>query len=371
MSIGIVFSNLGRKIDDLNTQAVIPDNITLKGKPYAVDFGVAMNKLGVSLDDFTLMKTSSTKLELAYKGRVTNLTNAIRAMNKSGDLISSLRELDIPPAIRNSAQVRSYADRLRLNFNQQAWVKKAGETATLTETGLELRRKLKGPAPDTPTQVRTALDQNVTFKNYIDTEITALNNKITEASKSGSQTFTVGKVIKTTFTITGVALTLAVVINRAFNHMNNMNGCWLVNTISNSRCKIPLLTCDKVAGAKGTICQPLNLCGQSQNQPCLGPTTCIEYNKPLEGQAPTCKQTFADVIQSCQGCNTYCDIDKLQLPPEYTLECVNVNFWGALIDFFGGLTSSLYKDVVNLLSGNFLLYVALVIIALIVYNLVT
>lgn len=371
MSIGRVFANLGRKIDDLNTQAIIPDNLTLKGKPYAVDFGVAMNKLGVSLDDFTLVKGASSKLELAYKGKVTNLTSAIRAVNKSGDLIGGLRELDIPPAVRNSAQVRSYADRLRLNFNQQPWVKRAAETAALTETGLDLRRKLKGPAPDTPVQARNALAQNVTFKKYVDNEIATLNNKIAEASKGGSRTFTVGKVIKTTFVITGVAITLAVVIDLVFTHMRNMNGCWLVNTVSNSRCKIPLLTCDKIAGAEGTTCQPLNQCGSSQDQPCFSKTTCIEYNKPLQGQPSTCKRTLADVIKSCQGCNAYCDIDKLQLPPEYTLECVNVNYWGALVDFFGGVSSSLYKSVVDLLSGNFLLYVALVIVALIIYNLVT
>jgi len=375
MSVGRVFANLGRKIDDLNTQAVIPDNLTLKGKPYAVDFGVAMNKLGISLDNFTLVKGASSKLELAYKGKVTNLTNAIRAANKSGDLIGSLRELNIPPAVRNSAQVRSYADRLRLNFTQQPWVKKAGETAALTETGLDLRRRLKGPAPDTPMQARNALDQNATFKKYVDIEIATLNNKIAEASKGGSRTFTVGKVIKTTFTITGAAITLAVVINLVFTHMNNMNGCWLVNTVSNSRCKIPLLTCDKVAGAEGTTCRPLKQCGPSQDQPCFSRTTCIEYNKPIEGQEPsqppTCKRTLANVIKSCQGCSSYCNVDKLQLPSEYTLECVNVNFWGALVDFFGGVSSSLYKGIINLLSGNFLLYIALVIVALIIYNLVT
>lgn len=371
MYIGRVFVNLGRKIDDLNTQAVIPDNVVLKGKPYAVDFGVALNKLGISLDDFTLIKGASSKLELAYKGKVTNLSNAITAVNKSGDLIGSLRELDIPPALRNSAQVRSYADTLRLNFNQQAWVKRAGETLALTDTGLDLRRKLKGPAPDTPAQVRTALDQNVTFKKYVDTEISNLNKKIAEASKGGSRSFTVGKVIKTTFIISGAALTLAVVTNLVFDHMNNMNGCWLVNTVSSRKCKIPLLTCDKVAGAKGLICQSLNQCGPSQNEPCFGRTTCIEYNKPVEGQPPTCKRTLADVIKPCKGCGSYCNADKLQLPPEYTLECVNVNFWGAMIDFFGGVTSSLYKSVVNLLSSNFLLYVALVIVALILYNLIT
>ena len=366
MSIGRVFVSLSNKIDNLNTQAVIPDNVTLKGKPYAADFGVAMNKLGISLDDFTLIKSSTSKLELAYKGKVTNLTNAIKAVNTSGDLISGLRNLDIPPAVRNSAQVRSYADKLRLNFKQQPWVKRAGETAALTETGLDLRRKLKGPAPDTPTQARNALDQNVTFKKHVDNEMATLNNKITQASQGGRRTFTVGKVVKTTFTIVGAALTLTAVISLVFVHRSNMNGCWLVNTVSNSRCKIPLLTCDKVASAKGTMCSPLNSCGPSQNKPCFDRTTCIEYNE--DG---TCKRTLADVIKPCQGCNSYCSADKLQLPPEYTLECVNVNFWGALIDFFGGVTSSLYQGVLNLLSGNLLLYVALGIVLLIVYNLAT
>lgn len=365
MVFGSVFNNLGRKIDNLNAQAVIPDAINLKGKAYAADFGVAMRNIGLSLDDFSLIKTSSTKLELAYKGKVTSLSGAIQAVNKSGDLIGSLRQLDIPPSIRNSAQVRSYADKLRRNFSQQAWVKNAAETRALTETGLDLRRKLKGPSPDTPGQVRSVIAQNAAFKKYVDDAVSTLNEKITSSS---GRSFTVGKVAKTTFAITGVALTSAIIVNLVFKHRSSMNGCWLVDTLSNIRCKIPLLTCNGDAGDAGGCI--LNRCGPSKNQPCFSTTTCVEYDKSTQGPS-ICKKTLANVISAqgpCEGCNTYCNIDKLQLPPEYTLECVNVNFWGALIDFFGGVSSTLYDGIAKLFSGNFLLYVALVIIALILYN---
>lgn len=372
MSLGKVFSNLGRKIDTLNSQSVIPDRINLKGKPFAVDFGVAMNKLGVSLDDFTLVKRAS-KLELAYKGKVNNLSGAIRALNRTGDVIGGLRELDIPPPIRNSAQARLYADKFRLNFKEQAWVKNAAESRALTETGLDLRRKLKGPAPDTPTQVRNALDQNPTFKKYVSQEIDSLNAKLVQAGKAGNKTFTVGKVVKTTFSIAGVALTTTAIISLVFNHMNNMNGCWLVNTISNSRCKVPLLTCDQTTAEKGTLCRPLNQCGLSSNQSCFGSATCVEYAKPTtQVSTPSCKRTLGEAAaKPCQGCNQYCNAMMLQLPPEYALECVNVNFWGALVDFVGGVTSNLYQEVVKLLSSNFLLYVAFILVGLIVYYMVS
>lgn len=153
------------------------------------------------------------------------------------------------------------------------------------------------------------------------------------------------------------------------HHQHAMNGCWLVsNDGSGTKCKLQdPMTCsgDDISDCSGSC----SLCSGSQTYPTgkgkggkgmqtlntfftagtAPPATCVKYEPLPKGAKKGTKQKCKQYLPTCNGgdCSPYCDCSKIFCPPGYTLQCVNVSWWGAAADFLG----KGFDDIVNATEG--------------------
>jgi hypothetical protein len=174
------------------------------------------------------------------------------------------------------------------------------------------------------------------------------------------------------------------------DHMNKVNGCWLVNPTTGAKCKILNLSCNASAvdpGANGQVCPtckdvlggtnggasgntPTNF-GSSSSNSCPALSWSPGFAANLQGSPPVLtlpiatnyqnnypggtddagkctyeNQTVCGGTNSCNGvasdpCNdTSCNSSTYNLPPNCILRCVNMTLLEALDDMFNGCLPS-------------------------------
>lgn len=159
-----------------------------------------------------------------------------------------------------------------------------------------------------------------------------------------------------------------------------MNGCWLIEISSGTKCKISNLTCDADARQAGDICLPCSDCihdKQSFNK-CPGVICKGQENNPFPGSTcdnccdkkdGTTKQPCLPDAPSCSdGCDAMCSSKYPNIPQGYSMKCVNVDWWGALVDGVGGLGGDLSNLLNEILKWLLIAAAILIGIVLLVYG---
>lgn len=162
-------------------------------------------------------------------------------------------------------------------------------------------------------------------------------------------------------------------------HQDAMNGCWLIETSTGNKCKIPQLTCNADARKAGTSCLPCTDDCATTFNPCPG-VKCTETDGTTKSPFPgstcnnCCKATDGTTKLTClpdepsctDGCDPMCSSSSYRnIPQGYGLKCVNVDWWTALADGVGGLggdIDSLLKKILQWLLIGLAIIVGIIIL---------
>lgn len=159
-------------------------------------------------------------------------------------------------------------------------------------------------------------------------------------------------------------------------HQDSMNGCWLIETSTGNKCKIPQLTCNADARKAGTPCVPCTDCANNFN-PCAGVkcktadddspfpgSGCSNCCNAADGTTP--EDCLSDAPSCTDDCDPMCSSSKYRnIPQGYGMKCVNVDWWGALADGIGDLggdTDSLLKKILQWLLIGLAIIVGIIIL---------
>jgi len=225
--------------------------------------------------------------------------------------------------------------------------------------------------------------------------------------KEGKTGTTKGEWVKRFVSVAELAAfaTVAGLLYKAIKgHQKAMNGCWSINNQSGSKCKVPLLTCDKgdrtsgspICGSWGASapntgknilgdcttpaksCQVHDNCCDALPSTETGTIICQKYGLDKtgkiikDGNVPLCCQC----VPQCTGgtCSSLCDCSQLANCPAGTrLKCVNVDFWGAAGDFLGdalgGLLGGFFKALWRVAKW-IILAVGIVVLALVAWKII-
>jgi hypothetical protein len=162
-------------------------------------------------------------------------------------------------------------------------------------------------------------------------------------------------------------------------HQDSMNGCWLIETSTGNKCKIPQLTCNADARKAGTSCAACNEDCASTFNPCPGvkcKATDGTTNNPFPGSnCKNCCKATDGTKDTClpdqplctdDGCDPMCSSSSYRnIPQGYGLKCVNVDWWTALADGVGGLggdVDSLLKKILQWLLIGLAIIVGIIIL---------
>lgn len=206
-------------------------------------------------------------------------------------------------------------------------------------------------------------------------------NKLKEDAKSGKKTWGewTKETLKDVSKLSAMGLGSYAFYQMVKEHQNAMNGCWLIETSTGTKCKITQLTCDADARQAGTSCLPCQDCVTNKTafNPCPGVeckdkaaakspfpgTKCDNCCSPKDG---TIAQLCLSDAPSCSdGCDTMCSSKYPNIPQGYSMKCVNVDWWGALSDGVGGLggdIDSLLKNILKWLLIGLAIIVGVVIL---------
>jgi len=281
---------------------------------------------------------------------------------RDGDLKSAIEVLN--PDIKLDDPTLKTLDEYKIQFQKQTGyvdIKNVKDTET---EGKANSNKLGGD-PTSVDDLNNKLNANPDAKETIDKAIKALDDKIKEDSKS-TDSKTIGKWVKeSAYKLFKMGLKIAVglaisaeLFKLIKDHQNQMNGCWLINIKTGEKCKLSDLTCDSdQANANDNPC-PID--GED-----IPDTTCVSYSPSPSSSPASCITISEDNGCSGSNCSKYCSPSRVNCPSGYTLQCVNVDFFGALSDLceqpldFG---SNLLKNVLNILK--YILYGVLIILAI-------
>ena len=271
---------------------------------------------------FDLVKNADTGVyEIFRKGEKIDEIAVQKAM-REGDLMVTIREMkfdNIP------GEVEAYAKNYKRDFQNSAGYKAGKE--------MDNYKPSSRPNPGTEVgfleQIQADPKLNAKMKQVLDNL----------ASKVSDGRLEVGKWLKRTIVVAVGTLSLAWLYNKVIEHQKLMNGCWLVNLLGPAekvdRCKISTLSCDDVdkdsQEVQQYMCsdQAINQCGGADKTPCFSPGECIKFdvdNNCIETLGAPCAEGT---------CHPACSptANVVEVPPNYRLVCVHLNFWDSVEDF--------------------------------------
>ncbi len=331
-----------------------PENLDKIKKSFESELKGALKGYEVKIDpqskEFTLSKGTEKidikKIKKKMSGEFT----------KEGvytyDLKRILEEMKVPDidSPQNSAKI----DSIQRGYENSANYKLLTETRRLQMNAEKLSKQLGEVKSES--EYKEKYDK---LSKESKAKIDELQKKLDEKSKS-----TVGTWLKRAASIYGAIS----VYEAVKQHQKEINGCWLINTVSGNqedKCKVSRLTCP---GANKTS-QNFRNCGECHTDckgayfdPCLKDNS-IQTKQPSSNDICsncTCTSDCTDTSINCMNCV----VTKFNIPAGYTLYCKNVDFFGSLVD----LTNSTLDTAENIVSKivNILKYIALGIIILFV-----
>lgn len=166
-----------------------------------------------------------------------------------------------------------------------------------------------------------------------DPDIKKANEKVEDMARKevekGKITWDVGKWVTSGIKLAGAIFTAEMIYHWIKAHQHAMNGCWLIDPSSGTKCKVKTLTCDSAdySNPNGGY----SMCGTKYPQ--FQPGACLKIEK-TKGVCPK----GAGTLKQCKNgsCGPSCDCSYVSSCPKgWYLHCVNVSFWGAAGDMFG------------------------------------
>lgn len=268
---------------------------------------------------------------LKYEGEPINFEDVMSKMN-DGDLVGALEEMKMPKKVIDDPTIGRYAKEynnaylkspLGETFKNNLDMKHAGENFT-KEVG----------DPQNLEEFKDRVTRNEKVLEQLQNEMKEIKERATEAEQKGEKTVESGSKkswsrVKFAIGLIVAGVTLDWLYNKAKEHQNELNGCWLVYQ-DGSKCKVQTLTCDSDARNSGQICTQAQMmgCGDGGKDPCFTTKTCIKWNK----DGKTCDKYLSGCSSGkCQ----YCSCSQIPCPKGATLVCKNVSFGEALSDFIG------------------------------------
>ena len=228
------------------------------------------------------------------------------------------------------------------------------------------------------------------IKNRMD----ELEDRIKERAKEGKEG---GKESKVGDWLKYAAMGLAglSLFDAIHQHQNAMNGCWQVSATAGGKIKIPTLTCDKDAAQTNAttqlpnncpvpvLCQDVSVTKSQCYVPCKdGNCTATGTNQatvvlssPSPSVSPSKTTACGTFLQPCSmvasgGCHPMCNTKLIPTVPGTSLQCVNVDFWGAAMDLAENpweLTSGIWDEVKKWLIIILIVFV-IIIVGKLVWN---
>jgi len=303
--------------------------------------------------------------ELKYKGETIDMGDFSRDL-ANGDLGKIMTDLG---ADLGDTEVSKFVSDYESAYNKQPGIEDIKDVGDTEAHGSDVEQKV-GDVQNTD-DLDEALKKNKELSDDFKKKIDELKKKAEEDAKTGKKS-SVGKWVKRLL-YAGLAVAgIGEIINLIKQHEAEMNGCWLVEKSSGTKCKVGMLTCNSDARKYGTQCGSISGCGKNKDEACFTNTTCVKYNPPpSKGVPQTCKTTLTQCTDG--DCSEYCDVTKISVPEGYFLTCVNVNFWGAASDLFEepfNFGSNILGSITKILK--YALYIGLLLLGLyVLYKLVT
>lgn len=259
-----------------------------------------------------------------------NLEEAANQMNNFGNLEGGLREMGLSDEVLNQDVIKNFSKRYKVAWDNLQGNKDISIVKTTEEIGQNLADELGDP--QNPDELENALNKSNFKENFLK-ESESVVDRMKRNIKEGKKT-TVGKWIKRGLAFgTGVAI-ISEIFFQIKQHQHAINGCWLVNKKTGSKCKVKSLSCGTSGGNNNNLyCLP-NTCGHSGA--CFPTNTCIKYN------GNRCMTRLGKCNSGT--CGRYCDNKYLSVPRGHKLVCVHVNFWGSASDM---IESALIPDGVK------------------------
>jgi hypothetical protein len=323
------FKSLVKQIDNANI-----GKIPSTPPPILKGFLDDMSSLGKSADDFRIVKKNDIfVLTVKSESGEQIVINTKKVLNlmENGKIDNVLTNLQV--SLKNS-NVQKFRETFMSNYKQLKWVGDFEAQKTAKQIGENVQQKIGKQAPETLDQVTTILKEHKNLSQSMQTGLVSLKNKLKNEIKSVK----IGTWVKTTVIVSGAVVGMSFMIQKIIEHKKEMNGCWLIRTEDDFRCKINALSCPIEITSNTNNCTPLYQCGRQKTAACFEKDTCIDEN---------CTQKIGNVActePKDEPCSKFCSANKIDCPAGYVLKCVNVNFWGAAVDFIGITFSEFFSD---------------------------
>ena len=240
-----------------------------------------------------------------------------------GDLLKVVDELKFP---KDSLppKVTEYIDKFKSEWEMKRGIKDVSLVNKMALDGQAVESEV-GFRIDNTTHLEAALDMNEELNTKFQKDLKAVREKF---GKGRSQKM--GKWVKRTVILTAAGVGLAEIWKMINDHKKAMNGCWMVNKVDGSKCKITTLSKCGDGATDAFACSADNrVCGLG------GTDDCFQEGKCLSHTNGSC----VEAIQACTSgeCSKHCG--SVAAPLGYITHCVNVNFWGAANDYFDDILS--------------------------------
>lgn len=336
MEFGEAIEDLSHNIDSINSAKADIQNVTDFLADNKDAFDSIKQNLGINLE----LTGEAGNYRFTFDGKEVDLDGAKTDL-ENGNILDSFKKLGADDTILNKPEIQKFAQDYKAAWSEQQYVKD-NESLNNSIDKADILTKKYGE-PTSGDDLQNIRDKNPEMAKELDDKKEDLESQ----AKSGKPV-EVGKWLKRTVVGIGVGLTLAGLYSLIKEHQNAMNGCWLIKTSDNSKCKVGMLTCDQAARTTGTICDPgipgcTDPCTQTKNIPCFSATTCLKCNG----------KTCSTQLTQCSGdspCSDTCSCSVVGCPPGQVLKCVDVDFWGAADDFFKGLINVPGNILSNIIS---------------------
>jgi hypothetical protein len=259
-----------------------------------------------------------------YNGeKLINVNEVIQSLEEAGSIENALRELGIEENIINSTDLQNLLKDYKIWWNQQEGIQELGNISRTLDNGSTISNKV-GDVNSIEDLENVAKNDSALVRQLKD----RVEQLLEQTKKFKGRKW--GKWVKRTVVVTGVGVNLGFIFNLVDHHRKTINGCWLVNNQTGSKCKIKYLTGGGGGNPKLYCSSETKHCGTNQTSECFSAKTCLREEKG---------KCIKNLPKSSDTCSEFCTNALITAPPGTTLKCVNANFWSAAQDLIGSSLS--------------------------------